>query len=98
MPRDIVARYEKLRRSAVDFGLTASYELTILRHDGIPGWLEFVRRYFLSPPRYHVTEPARDVRNRGPLGNVQQAVVRTTPDEVVRVLSSIVSNCLGGSQ
>jgi hypothetical protein len=89
---DPVDRYEALRARVGQGQKITSYEHALLLHQGMPGWLTFVVN------RDHEPRAAR-----GPATAVGRAGSATSPvsdpvagrRDVVSVLASVVSHCIG---
>jgi hypothetical protein len=91
-PSELVARYESLRQTAASGPSFPFYELAVLLHQGVPGWLAFVERR---------AEGCRTASSRVETQSSFSFQVMTTASvprrpEVVCVLASVVSHCLGG--
>jgi len=91
-PSELVARYESLRQAALSGLSFPSYELAVLLHQGVPGWLAFVQR------RAECCQPAFARAEAQAPFSFQVMTTASVPrrPEVVCVLASVVSHCLGG--
>ena len=91
-PSELVARYESIRPAAGSGPALSSYESAMLLHQGVPGWLAFVRRQ---------AEGCRPVSawveaEGSFFFQVMSTASMPRRPEVVCVLASVVSHCLGG--
>ncbi len=91
-PSELVGRYECLRQAALSGPPFPSYELAVLLHQGIPGWLTFVGRPVECCPPV-----SSRVEAQTPFSfQVMTTASEPRRPEVVCVLASVVSHCLGG--
>jgi hypothetical protein len=88
-PRDLAARYERLRAVVLLRGSPDSHEAALIVHRGIPGWVDCARRFGegrspLDPPRTDAATPSQGA----PAG------LLPCRQELVTVLASVVLHCL----
>ena len=89
LPLDLTARYERLRSVVLLRSSTDSHEAALMVHRGIPGWVDFARRFGesrSSPDPSHTDAAA--CSQRAP------AVLLPCRRELVTVLASVVAHCL----
>src|SRR5262249_49161786 len=53
LPLDLAARYERLRAAVLLRGSADSHEAALIAHSGIPGWVDFTRRFGEGRPPPH---------------------------------------------
>jgi hypothetical protein len=92
---DTASRYERLRLSVLEYGMSSSYELAVFAREGMPGWLELVIRFFDDPTRI-VPDPSAATDLSTVARAVARGGMRVQQKETVSVLASIVLRCLGG--
>ena len=88
-PLDLTARYERLRSAVLLRGAPDSHEAALIVHRGIPGWVDFARRFGegRSPPGSPRTDAAACRPGAPP-------VLLPSRRQLVTVLASVVAHCL----
>ena len=88
-PLDLAARYERLRAVVLLRGAADSHEAALIVHRGLPGWMDFARRFGEgpSPPDPPRTDAARCSQG-------VPADLLPCRRELVTVLASVVLHCL----
>jgi hypothetical protein len=88
-PLDLTARYEHLRAAVLLRSAADSHEAALIVHRGIPGWVDFARRFGegRSPPDSPRTDAAACRPSAPP-------VLLPSRRQLVTVLASVVAHCL----